>query len=55
MSFNFNADEIFQLGVLIETMDKILRAVAKNASDPPAQKLFLDFPDGVSHIELLKN
>ena len=56
MSFNFNADEIFQMGVLIETNgQKFYEAVAKNASDPPAQKLFLDLSRWESqHIELFK-
>src|SRR5512137_1995785 len=56
MSFNFNADEIFQMGVLIETNgQKFYEAVAKNASDPPAQKLFLDLSRLESqHIELFK-
>ena len=56
MSFYFNADEIFQMGVLIETNgQKFYEAVAKNASDPPAQKLFLDLSRWESqHIELFK-
>jgi len=56
MSFNFNADEIFQIGVLIETNgQKFYEAVAKNASDPSAQKLFLDLSRWESqHIELFK-
>jgi rubrerythrin len=56
MSFSFNADEIFQMGVLIETNgQKFYEAVAKSASDPPAQKLFLDLSRWESqHIELFK-
>jgi rubrerythrin len=56
MSFNFNADEIFQMGVLIETNgQKFYEAVAKNASDPAAQKLFLDLSRWESqHIELFQ-
>jgi len=43
MSFNFNADEIFQIGVQIETNGQnFYETVAKNTSDPSAQKLFSD-------------
>ena len=56
MSFNFNADEIFQMGVLIESNgQKFYEAVAKNTSDSAAQKLFLDLSRWESqHIELFK-
>ena len=41
MSIDFNADEIFQLGVQIETNGKnFYEKVAKNTSDPSVQKLF---------------
>jgi rubrerythrin len=57
MLFDFNADEIFQIGVLIETNgQKFYEAVAKNTLDPSAQKLFLDLSRWESqHIELFKN
>ena len=43
MSFNFNADEIFQIGVRIETNGQnFYKTVAKNTSDPSEQKLFSD-------------
>jgi rubrerythrin len=43
MSFNFNADEIFQIGVRIETNGQnFYEMVAKNTSGPSAQKLFSD-------------
>jgi rubrerythrin len=56
MSFNFNADEIFQMGVLIETNgQKFYEAVAKNTSDLSPQKIFLDLAKWESkHIELFK-
>ncbi len=43
MSFFFNADEIFQMGLRIETNGKeFYAAVSQNSSDPSMQKLFLD-------------
>ena len=56
MSFNFNADEIFQVGVQIETNGQnFYETVAKNTSDPSAQKLFSDLARWESkHIELFK-
>ncbi len=56
MSFNFNADEIFQMGVQIETNGQnFYETVAKNTSDPSAQKLFSDLARWESeHIELFK-
>jgi rubrerythrin len=57
MSFNFNADEIFQIGVQIEANgQKFYETVAKNTSEPAAQKVFLDLAKWESeHIELFKN
>jgi len=47
MSFNFNADEIFEIGVQIETNgQKFYEMVAKNTSDPSAQNSFWIFPSG---------
>jgi rubrerythrin len=56
MSFNFNADEIFQIGVQIEANgQKFYETVAKNTSDPSAQKVFFDLAKWESeHIELFK-
>src|SRR4030043_817136 len=56
MSFNFNADEIFQVGVQIETNGKnFYETVAKNTSDPSAQNPFSDLARWESeHIELFK-
>ncbi len=43
MSFDFNADEIFQIGVQIEQNgQRFYDMAARNCSDPSAQKLFLD-------------
>ena len=56
MSFNFNADEIFQMGVQIEANGrKFYETVAKNTLDPSAQKIFLDLARWESkHIELFE-
>lgn len=56
MSFNFNADEIFQMGVQIETNgQKFYETVAKSTLDPSAQKIFLDLARWESeHVELFK-
>jgi rubrerythrin len=56
MSFDFNADEVFQIGVQIETNgQRFYETVAKNTSDPSVQKLFLDLSKWESqHIELFK-
>jgi rubrerythrin len=43
MSFNFNADEIFQMGVRIEANgQKFYETIARNTLQPSAQNLFLD-------------
>ncbi len=57
MSFNFNADEIFEIGVQIETNgQKFYEMVAKNTSEPSAQKLFSDLSKWeAEHIRLFKN
>jgi len=56
MSFGFNADEIFQIGVQIESNgQKFYETIAKNTFDPSAQKIFLDLAKWESkHIELFK-
>ena len=56
MSFNFNADEIFQMGAQIEANgQKFYEAVAKNTPDPSAKKIFLDLGRWESeHIELFR-
>jgi rubrerythrin len=56
MSFNFNADEIFQMGVQIETNgQKFYETVAKSTLDPSARKIFSDLARWESeHIELFK-
>jgi len=56
MSFDFNADEIFQIGVQIEQNgQRFYGMVAKNCSDPSAQKLFLDLASWESkHIDLFE-
>ena len=56
MSFDFNTDEVFQIGVQIETNgQKFYETIAKNTSDPSVQKLFLDLAKWESqHIELFK-
>ena len=56
MSFDFNADEIFQIGVQIETNgQRFYEAIAKNTSDPSVKKLFSDLSRWESqHIELFK-
>lgn len=56
MSFSFNADEIFQMGVQIESNgQKFYETIAKNTSDSSAQKIFLDLAKWESqHIELFK-
>jgi rubrerythrin len=56
MIFDFNADEIFQIGVQIETNgQRFYKTIAKNSSDPSVQKLFLDLSKWESqHIELFK-
>ncbi|MGZ3615103.1 MAG: ferritin-like domain-containing protein [Thermodesulfobacteriota bacterium] len=56
MSFNFNADEIFQMGVQIEENGKkFYETVAKSTPDPSAQKIFLDLARWESeHVELFK-
>jgi rubrerythrin len=53
---NFNADEIFQIGVQIETNgQKFYDMVAKNTSDPFARKLFSDLSRWESeHIKLFE-
>jgi len=56
MSFNFNADEIFQIGVQIEINgQRFYETVAKNTSESSVKKLFLDLSRWESeHIELFK-
>jgi len=56
MSFGFNADEIFQIGVQIESNgQKFYETIAKNTFDPSAKKIFLDLAKWESkHIELFK-
>jgi rubrerythrin len=56
MSFHFNADEIFQMGVQIEANgQKFYETVAKSTTDSTAQKVFLDLASWESeHIELFK-
>ncbi|NWG03705.1 MAG: ferritin family protein [Syntrophaceae bacterium] len=56
MSFNFNANEIFEIGIQIESNgQKFYEDIAKNTLDPSAQKLFLDLSKWESqHIELFK-
>jgi rubrerythrin len=56
MSFNFNADEIFQIGAQIESNGKkFYETIAKNTSNPSVQKIFLDLAQWESkHIELFK-
>ncbi len=56
MSFNFNADEIFQMGVEIETNGKkFYETVAKNTPDTSAKKIYVDLARWESkHIELFK-
>lgn len=56
MSFNFNANEIFEIGIQIESNgQKFYETIAKNTVDPSAQKIFLDLAKWESkHIELFK-
>jgi len=56
MSFDLNADEVFQIGVQIETNgQRFYETVAKNTSDPSVQKLLLDLSKWESqHIEVFK-
>jgi rubrerythrin len=56
VSFNFNADEIFQMGAQIEANgQKFYEAVAKSTPDPSAKKIFLDLGRWESeHMELFK-
>lgn len=56
MSFNFNADEIFQIGTQIEgNGQRFYEMVARNFPDPSAQKLFLDLASWESeHINLFE-
>jgi len=56
MSFDFNADEIFQVGVQIEQNgQRFYSMAAKNCPDPSAQKLFLDLASWESkHIDFFE-
>jgi rubrerythrin len=56
MSFGFNANEIFEIGVQIESNgQKFYETIAKNTFDLSAQKIFLDLAKWESqHIELFK-
>lgn len=56
MSFDFNADEILQIGVQIESNgQKFYETISQNTSDSSTQKIFLDLAKWESqHIELFK-
>jgi rubrerythrin len=56
MSLNFNADEIFQIGVQIEKNgEKFYKTVARNTPDLSVQKLFSDLSRWESnHIEVFE-
>jgi len=56
MSFDFNADEIFQIGVQIETNgQKFYEMVSRNSADPSEQKFFLNLSRWESeHIALFQ-
>lgn len=56
MSFDFNADEVFQIGVQIEQNgQKFYNIAAKHCSDPSAQKLFLDLARWESkHVDVFE-
>jgi len=56
MSFDFNADEIFQIGVQIETNgQKFYEMVSRNSAEPSVQKFFLDLSRWESeHIALFQ-
>jgi rubrerythrin len=56
MSFDFNADEIFQIGIQIETNgQKFYEMASRNISEPSGQKLFLDLAKWESeHIKLFE-
>jgi rubrerythrin len=56
MSFDFNADEVFQIGIQIETNgQRFYETIAKNTSDLSVQKLFLDLSKWeFQHIDLFK-
>jgi rubrerythrin len=57
MSIDFNVDEIFQLGIQIETNGKqFYETVAKNSSDPSVKGLFLELSKWESeHQQLFEN
>jgi rubrerythrin len=57
MSIDFNADEIFQLGIQIETNGKqYYEMVAKNALDPSIKSLFSELSKWESeHQQLFQN
>jgi rubrerythrin len=57
MSIDFNADEIFQLGIQIETNGKqFYETVAKNTSDPSVKGLFSELSKWESeHQQLFEN
>jgi rubrerythrin len=57
MSIDFNADEIFQLGIQIETNGKqFYETVARNTLDPSVKGLFSELSKWESeHQELFKN
>ncbi len=56
MSFSFNADEIFQMGIEIETNGhKFYETVAKSTPDASAKKIFADLAKWeFQHIQLFK-
>jgi rubrerythrin len=53
MSFDVNADEIFQIGVRVEiNRQRFYERVAKNTSDPSVKKISSDLSRwGSEHIE----
>jgi rubrerythrin len=57
MSIDFNADEIFQLGIQIETNGKqFYETVAKNTLDPSVKRLFSELSKWESeHQQLFEN
>jgi rubrerythrin len=56
MSFNLNANELFQIGVQFEINgQRFYERAAKNISDPSAKKVFSDLSRRESeYIELFK-
>lgn len=55
MSIDVNADEIFQLGIQIETNGKqFYETVARNSLDPPVKGLFSELAEWESERRELK-